>query len=109
MNTDLNKILQLHSLCIGSFALLDRLPPYPPHTQMTLKQSLMMHLCFGNLPATKPMLPKLMALLKWCQKSNQMYFRVQQSIEYYYYTESNCLFFGDAKKILSGKLDSDKE
>jgi hypothetical protein len=73
----------------------------------------MMHFCFGNLPATKPMLPKLMALLKWCQKtgqkSNQMYFRVQQSIEYYYYTESNCLFFGDAKEILSGELDYDTE
>jgi hypothetical protein len=77
------------------------------------KLSLMMLFCTSNLPVTKQILPNLVALLKCCKKtvqaSNQLYFLVQQAIEYYYYTEGNCLFFGDAKEILSGEKDYDME
>jgi hypothetical protein len=67
--------------------------------------------CFTNMPVTKKMLPNLVALLKFChesgQKSHQLYFLMQQSIEYYYYTEGNCLFFDDTKDVLSGEKDYD--
>jgi hypothetical protein len=71
--------------------------------------SMLMHFCYNMLPATKPMLPKLLALLQCCfesgQKSKLWYILVQENIQNHYRTEGTCLFYGDAKKILSGELD----
>jgi hypothetical protein len=72
-----------------------------------------MYFCSTELPATKQMLPKLVAVLKSClasdQSSNQWYIILQQNIENHYLTEGNCFFFGDAKEILSGEMEYDLE
>jgi hypothetical protein len=72
----------------------------------------LMHCCCARFPATKPMLPKMLALLQLCKapglKSSKLYFYLQKSIENHYRTEGNCFLFGDAKEILSGELDFDK-
>jgi hypothetical protein len=64
--------------------------------------------CNAELPVTKQMLPKLLVLLQHChasgQKSNQLYFNLQKTIQNHYMTEGNCFFFGDSKEILSGEL-----
>jgi hypothetical protein len=68
----------------------------------------LMHYCFSKHPAPKQMLPKLLALLKCCHASKQKlstwYFDLQESIQNHYCTEGNCIFFGDAKEILSGEV-----
>jgi len=69
----------------------------------------LMHFCYFNLPATKQMLPKLLALLNCChtsgQRLSQWHFNLQQTILNNYRAEGNCLFFGDAKEILCGELN----
>jgi hypothetical protein len=75
-----------------------------PHAMMPLVQCISFH-----LPVPKQLLPKMLALLEYChasdQKSTQWYFKLQDSIRNHYKTEGNCLFFGEAKKILSGEVD----
>jgi hypothetical protein len=65
----------------------------------------------SELPVTKQMLPKLIALLQYChdsdKKANTWFCLLQQAIENHYRTEGNCLLFGDAKEILSGEMDYD--
>jgi len=69
----------------------------------------LMHFCTSNFAATLQMLPKMLFLLQRChaadQKLNKWYFHLQKSIQNHYRTEGNCLFFGDAKDILSGEKD----
>jgi hypothetical protein len=73
----------------------------------------LMLFCSCSLLVTKQMLPKLVALLKRChvfgQESNRWYIILQHSIRDHYMTEGSCLFFGDAKEILSGELDLDMD
>jgi hypothetical protein len=68
-----------------------------------------MFLCFTKHPASKQMLPILVALLKLCHASDQKmcnwYFHVQETIQNHYWTEGNSFFFGGAEKILSGEMD----
>jgi hypothetical protein len=67
------------------------------------------HLCGSRHPAPKPMVPKILALLKCCHASKQKlcnwYFDLQDTLQNHYTTEGNCIFFGDAKEILSGELE----
>jgi hypothetical protein len=76
--------------CVGSSARLDCLPPTPAQRQMkqllkdagidqtTWSHQVLMHFCSCKFPATKQMLPKLLALLQRChasgEMSNQWYF-----------------------------------
>jgi hypothetical protein len=75
----------------------------------TSMASMLMHFCSSKFPATKQMLPKLLALLQRChasdQKANRWYFNLQETIQNHFTAEGNCFFFGDAKEILSGRLD----
>jgi hypothetical protein len=70
--------------------------------------TLLMYFCSSKHPAPKQLLPKLVALLQCCyvsgEKLNRWYFDLQEAIQNYYSTEGNCLFFGDAKEILSGEV-----
>jgi hypothetical protein len=69
------------------------------------------HFCYSqsDLPATKLMLPKLIALAKYChdcdKKMSQWYCGLLNTIKSHFMTEGSCLFFGDAKKILNGEID----
>ena len=69
--------------------------------------------CFSNLRATKLLLPKLIALARHChsydQKLSMWYYGLLKTIMGHYYTEGNCLFFGDAEEILSGEKDYDMD
>jgi hypothetical protein len=71
--------------------------------------SMLMNFYVSNLPATKPMLPKLLTLLQHChdfsQTSNGWYIYLQEIIQNHYKTEGNCLFYDDSKEILSGEVD----
>jgi hypothetical protein len=70
-----------------------------------------MHFCCSRFPATKEMLPKLLTLLQSCHesdhKSTQWYHFLQMSIQDHFRTKGCCMFFGDAKQILSGEMQYD--
>lgn len=59
---------------------------------------------YYNYPATKQMLPKMLALLKYChdfhQTSSRWYFYLQEIVQNHYKAEGTCLFFNGSKQIL---------
>jgi hypothetical protein len=71
------------------------------------------HFCHFKLPATKQLLPHLLDLVKLyhtCDdKLSVWYYGLLRTIQSHFMTEGNCLFFGDAKEILSGEKDYDVE
>jgi len=77
------------------------------------EEAVLMHFCNSQLPVPKPLLPKLLTLLKCCHESGQKlsnwYFALQETIQNHYRSEGNCFFFGDAKQILSGEMDYSME
>jgi len=83
------------------------------HTTSQGIPSMLDHFFSFELPATNPMLPKLMVLLQRCLasglKSNQLYFSVQKIIQNHYRALGNSIFFGNAEEIFSGKLDYSME
>jgi hypothetical protein len=110
------------SACVGNYPTLDQLPRYPGSLQVCqwfrdagrfdVKVLLKLrHFCDSNLPATKQMIPLLLALLHSYhtsdEKLTQWYYTLQICIQNYFKTEGSCLFLGDAKEILSGELQFD--
>jgi hypothetical protein len=81
--------------------------------QTTWSHQVLMHFCSCKFPATKQMLPKLLALLQRChasgEMSNQWYFNLRKVIQNHYKTQGNCLFYGDAEEILRGELEYSME
>lgn len=101
---------------------MDSRPPFPEKYQMhqmlvaagaadPQTGKMLMHCCSSDFPPTKQMMPKLIALLEFYkasgQKLTQLYYKLQICVKYYYQTEGNCLFYGDAKEIVRGEMDYD--
>lgn len=117
------KIFCSCTACKGSSVPLDSLPAYPELNQMRLwiedagidlnsgACEMLMHFSNSMFPATKQMLPTLVAVLQSCHasghKSNHWYFMLQETIQNHFMAKGNCFFFGDAKEILSGEVDYD--
>jgi hypothetical protein len=77
-----------------------------------LEAAMLRHFCYSKLPATKKMLPKMLNLLFCCHSPDQkkltqcqLYYNLQQSVMNHFKAEGSCLFFGDAKEILSGETE----
>jgi hypothetical protein len=72
-----------------------------------------LHFCTRGAPVTKPMLPKLLALLRIFHESNRKvnmwYFAIQDSIKLHFRTQGNCLFFNGFQQIMNGEKDFDWE
>lgn len=65
------------------------------------------HFCKRASPVTKPMLPKLLTLLRCFHESdykmNRWYFMLQETIRHHFKTEGTSMFLGQAKQIMSGE------
>jgi hypothetical protein len=64
---------------------------------------------FHHYPATKQMLPKLFALLRYCrdfhQSTSRWYFYSQEIVQNHFKAQGNCLFFEGSKEILLGEVE----
>lgn len=110
--------------CVGNYPLLISLPETPAIEQMRLwfekaccippsVTSMLTNSVAFHFPATKPVLPKLLTLLKYCHESgetsNKWYYCLQEIIQNHYKAQGTCFFFDGSKEILYGEGDKHGE